>query len=843
MEIEAKFKIPDRGTAERLKRLVRLGRYEPGAVSVRECEDVYLDTASRVLLQHGYACRLRTVGGRNLVTVKGLGEPRGGVHRRFESEASADGALGPNPRSWPQWEGREIVLSLAGEEALHPLFTVRQTRHVRTLRDGERVVAEMSIDEGWVDISGHQYPFCTLEIEQMEGGGAEDLQSLVTHLSTTWGLQPEPMSKFEIGLAQLDGAQSPTREEGRVSDTERTRLLQVAASESADPWNRWAQLLLGWADGKSVRQLCVELGFSRSWAYEVVQRFKEQRLGVFPDQVPESARRGDSETTAMTLRPIEPPAELAEPAASPQPVEPEPLSLAQVCERYHVDMAHAHKVADEALALFDATQELHKLGPERRRLLHVMAILHNVGLEADPEQHHRAGRDILLAHALEGLTGVEQRMLGAAVFLHRKRITGKRLKKQTVALLPSAIRSDTLVLAGILRVADGLDYSQSQDTQVEDVRVTRMVVRVIVSGPHAEVDAERAQTKADLWERVVGIPVYVSLPGASLLQVRHLGEPKRAQVGRDSSGVSPDDPMGEAGRKILAFHLERMIRHEAGTREGIDPEELHDMRVATRRMRAAFGVFGPYYKARTIRPFVIGLKRTARALGAVRDLDVFIGNATEYLDQLPPKDAHDLDPLMQEWEKQRERARERMLTYLDGPKYHGFVAAFHAFVTSPGTGVVNRDEIPPHPIVVRHVAPQMIYTRWAEVQAFGALLDRAPVTVLHALRIQCKRLRYALEFFQEILGTSGQNVIEEVTCLQDHLGKLNDADVANAMVSDFLFPAGSTHDNRIIAPGVVAYLATKQRELQSLIDGFAEVWARFNRAEVRVWLAEAVSTL
>jgi CHAD domain-containing protein len=150
---------------------------------------------------------------------------------------------------------------------------------------------------------------------------------------------------------------------------------------------------------------------------------------------------------------------------------------------------------------------------------------------------------------------------------------------------------------------------------------------------------------------------------------------------------------------------------------------------------------------------------------------------------------------------------------------------------------------PPKPIQVRHVAPRLIYTRWEHVQAFDPILENAPISVLHALRIECKRLRYTLEFFSEILGKQVDQVIEHVVRLQDHLGDLNDADVANNILSDFLFPRHDVQEGPVIAPGVVAYLASKQRDLQRLIDTFPHTWHKFNRAEVRRGLANAVAVL
>jgi CHAD domain-containing protein len=115
---------------------------------------------------------------------------------------------------------------------------------------------------------------------------------------------------------------------------------------------------------------------------------------------------------------------------------------------------------------------------------------------------------------------------------------------------------------------------------------------------------------------------------------------------------------------------------------------------------------------------------------------------------------------------------------------------------------------------------------------------------LHALRIECKRLRYSLEFFREVLGPQAKDVIAEVVQLQDHLGDLNDADVANTMLSEFLFGgAGGDASGRVIAPGVVAYLAVTQHALQDLVETFPGRWSHFGRSEVRRWLSDSIAVL
>jgi CHAD domain-containing protein len=186
-----------------------------------------------------------------------------------------------------------------------------------------------------------------------------------------------------------------------------------------------------------------------------------------------------------------------------------------------------------------------------------------------------------------------------------------------------------------------------------------------------------------------------------------------------------------------------------------------------------------------------------------------------------------------------------MIDYLNADRYREFVHGFRVFLQTPNAGARREDDgVLPRPTLIRHVAPQLIYARWGDVQAFDSVVGSAPVAVLHALRIECKRLRYTLEFFREVLGPEIEHVIAEVVCLQDHLGNLNDADVANALVSDFLFASrGSKTPERVIAPGVVSYLARKQSDLQTLTATFPDAWTRFNRPEVRLWLATAVSVL
>jgi CHAD domain-containing protein len=344
-------------------------------------------------------------------------------------------------------------------------------------------------------------------------------------------------------------------------------------------------------------------------------------------------------------------------------------------------------------------------------------------------------------------------------------------------------------------------------------------------------------------------PDRIELPPTPALSAAHVGDLEAEELPElDTPGLLPDDPMAEAGRKTLWFHFLRMLKHEPGTRAGKDIEELHDMRVATRRMRAAIRVFGDYLEPKVIKPFNKHVRQVGRALGPVRDLDVFEEKAGHYLQTLPEEARQGLDPLIETWHNERKAAREKMIGYLDGPAYGKFKKEFAVFLQTKGAGAIAIPRNRPIPFQVRHVAPRLIYTRYEAVRAYDTVIENAQIETLHALRIDCKYLRYTLEFLKEVLAPEGERVIKEIKAMQDHLGDLNDADVAIGLLNDFLKEWDAIEINVPLAQrrsveGVANYLAARHAEKHRLLVTFPAAWERLNRDEVRHWLALAVAAL
>jgi CHAD domain-containing protein len=313
------------------------------------------------------------------------------------------------------------------------------------------------------------------------------------------------------------------------------------------------------------------------------------------------------------------------------------------------------------------------------------------------------------------------------------------------------------------------------------------------------------------------------------------------------------DSMTEAAVKTLRFHLERMLEHEEGTRLGEDPEELHDMRVSTRRMRMALRVFADYLDPEILRPVLKGLRRTGRTLGAVRDLDVFYEKTRVYLDDLPEERAGDLDGLLVAWNAERDRQRERLVAYLDGRRYQEFLEVTRELLDGPVERLAAPTTAGPRPQRVAQVLPGVLYQDMAVVWAFEGQLGglATPLPRFHALRKACKGLRYTLEFFEDVLGPGAKPLIKKVKGMQDHLGDLQDAVVTSGVLRDYLTWGTWRHSGHdlpgpvevIVAPGSGRYLVARQEEMERLILGFPEVWPTIAGSEFSRGLASVIAEI
>lgn len=203
-------------------------------------------------------------------------------------------------------------------------------------------------------------------------------------------------------------------------------------------------------------------------------------------------------------------------------------------------------------------------------------------------------------------------------------------------------------------------------------------------------------------------------------------------------------------------------------------------------------------------------------------MDVALERAQRYLAAVPTNnEGGSLEPLLEGWRIRREEARKQMLAHLDGPAYSGFLSAFRDMLKDLDAAPRGFTES----YLATQVAPRTLYIRWQAVRAYAPVLENAPIELLHVLRIDCKHLRYALEFFREVLPARAALVIPEVVALQDHLGALHDAAVALQMIDELLAARADSE-----MQGISAYRQACYLELVHLLRTFPAAWERFSQS-------------
>ena len=298
-----------------------------------------------------------------------------------------------------------------------------------------------------------------------------------------------------------------------------------------------------------------------------------------------------------------------------------------------------------------------------------------------------------------------------------------------------------------------------------------------------------------------------------------------AAAGFDPNGTLDFGPVArDAGDGASAFayawlrvHWNAFLHHEPGTRLGEDIEALHQMRVATRRLRATLGLFRDQ-----LPPVMAQLRNelqwVGHELGAVRDLDVQIENLESLRAAAGWEDASALAPLVEVIERERREERHRLIALLDSARYDALVRDMSAALRV-GSGEPGTD-------VFAHAAP-ILRKRFRQVRRDGGAIspDSAP-TEYHALRIRAKRMRYSLELFGELFGRPAGRMTSVVKTLQDLLGEHQDAEVALHRLREMVVK----HRAGLPAETLVAIGELRERhrvEAHALRSQFPEAFAAF----------------
>jgi inorganic triphosphatase YgiF len=228
---------------------------------------------------------------------------------------------------------------------------------------------------------------------------------------------------------------------------------------------------------------------------------------------------------------------------------------------------------------------------------------------------------------------------------------------------------------------------------------------------------------------------------------------------------------------LLGSCQHQLLANQAMVEDGVDPEGVHQMRVALRRLRTAFALLRPELDWPMLQVFDADAKWLAKLLGAARDWDVF---STDTLSGPSGSLAAevDFDGLRQAAEPHRRAAYATLREALAGRRYNRFQLSMRSWIESRGW----RNELANQSLtVLLEPAPAFaarVLTRLhRRALKMGAHFRRLPPASRHRLRIALKKLRYAAEFFHGLHGEDAESTgfHRRLAALQDALGQDNDA--------------------------------------------------------------------
>ena len=145
-------------------------------------------------------------------------------------------------------------------------------------------------------------------------------------------------------------------------------------------------------------------------------------------------------------------------------------------------------------------------------------------------------------------------------------------------------------------------------------------------------------------------------------------------------GISPDETLEVCARQIITSYFHEMMSYKEGAKEGIDIAFVHDMRVTSRRLRAAMDNFADCFpKGAPFKKHYKKVKAITRTMGAVRDLDVLIVRFETELVNLTEVEQADLRGVIEYLQQKRRKARVPMLMLFEELEETGFETEFLEF--------------------------------------------------------------------------------------------------------------------------------------------------------------------
>jgi len=289
-------------------------------------------------------------------------------------------------------------------------------------------------------------------------------------------------------------------------------------------------------------------------------------------------------------------------------------------------------------------------------------------------------------------------------------------------------------------------------------------------------------------------------------------------------GFGPDDAFILFAYAILRREAAALPANRPKVEHSPTPDEIHQLRVAARRLRVALRLFARLLPSRAVARLGAEVRWFASALGDVRDLDVYGESFKAYAQTVPPSLRGGLSAYELYLRRERTEARQRAAAAFASPRTTALFADLERFAAANPTGAALRRW---RSLKVREAVRRNIRRSVARVRRLGEpLAERPAPAALHELRIKAKRLRYELEFFAEVYPHLKQTA-KACKGLQDLLGMHQDAYTANARLRNYAALLRKQGADGELPPTLVELRKSQLALARGVRRSFEEQWSAF----------------
>ena len=324
----------------------------------------------------------------------------------------------------------------------------------------------------------------------------------------------------------------------------------------------------------------------------------------------------------------------------------------------------------------------------------------------------------------------------------------------------------------------------------------------------------------------VTTPVYIRA-------IKHAGLKPGAYSSKVNITLTPDMNSQDAVKRLLAYLVGVMRLNEDGVRLDIDSEFLHDFRVAVRRSRSLLSQVKGVLDPQTTAKLQTDLRTLGQLTGRLRDLDVYLLMQSHYEKLVPEPLRPGVIRLFRSLKAKRGNELKKVAAAMASDEYDSIITFLENFpkqnhdtASTPVNALFPTIEI----------AKTVIFKRFRKIiKSGGKITTATPDAKIHRLRIECKKLRYLLEFFASLFPTEEMKAfIKQLKILQDNLGTFNDLSVQQIFLYDYLktMRTSSVNSFQLAAAtgGLIVRLNMEQAEVRR---AFFNVFRQFDSKDNR----------